>query len=215
MSHGLGRLPSTDKRDKRFLLKTILPVTTGRRYRAWPGYRWRLDQGQTPQCVAYAWTHFLVDSPITHRPATLPVGTNELYHRAQLVDEWEGEGYDGTSVRAGAKVLQESKLIAEYRWAWNLTDIITCILEQGPVVVGTNWYESMFRTDANGFVMVTGDVAGGHAYKLDAVNLDARRFRLKNSWSKAWGRLGYALISFTDMERLIAEDGEACLALEA
>jgi C1A family cysteine protease len=83
-----------------------------------------------------------------------------------------------------------------------------------PVVVGLNWYSSMFHPNAAGLIKVDGSLAGGHAFLLDGVSADREYFRIKNSWGRSWGRKGFALISFKDVERLLAEDGEACLAVE-
>jgi hypothetical protein len=210
MEHGLGRLYSPDPRDRSFMLSR--PVTE-RNSRFWWGYRTRLDQGNTPQCVAYAWSHFIVDAPDSH-PAPL-IAPADLYHQAQTMDEWPGEDYDGTSVRGGAKaMLAVAEIQAEYRWAFDLTTVIANILEVGPIVVGTNWYEAMFDPDRSNYIRIGGGVAGGHAWKVDGVNVAKRFLRMKNSWGRDWGRGGYARITFDDFERLLGEDGEACMAVE-
>ena len=218
--YGLGRLESPDARDQNFLMAA--PPST-RTARFWWGYRLHLDQGNTPQCVAYSWSHFLVDSPDPH-PAVL-VDPAVLYHEAQTLDEWPGEDYEGTSVRAGAKALVARSLIyTGYTWAFDLNTIIQNVLEVGPVVFGTNWYYSMFTPGSDNYIRINdavtgpdGDpVAGGHAYKVDGVNVPKRFFRMKQSWALPWGHHGFARISFDDAQRLIeAEQGEACMAVES
>jgi C1A family cysteine protease len=37
---------------------------------------------------------------------------------------------------------------------------------------------------------------------------------MKNSWGRGWGIDGRASISFADMERLILDNGEACMAVQ-
>ena len=131
--YGLGRLHAEDPRDQQHLMAA--PPST-RTARFWWGYKVKLDQGRTPQCVAFSWSHFLTDSPKPHPAVLLDPAT--LYHEAQLVDEWPGEGYDGTSVRAGAKALVARSLIyGSYEWAFDLNTVIQQVLEVGPVVMGT------------------------------------------------------------------------------
>lgn len=215
--YGLGRLPAPDDNDRRFLMANVLPPegVTDRTWRYWIDGYWFGDQGPTSQCVEYAWHHWVQAAPIK------PVGRGpywdigSVYREAQKVDEWEGENYDGTSVRAGAKVLQQLGYIESYHWAWDIDTLVNAVLTTGPVVVGTIWYEGMFYPDPKtGTVQPTGRMAGGHAYLLTGVNTKTGRFRFKNSWSKNWGKTGRFWMDIEKFEPLLNQDGEACLALE-
>ncbi len=208
----LGRLPSSDERDKKHLIRPL--GASDRLSRYWNANGWWGDQGHRPHCVGFAWTHWVEDGPVTHGGIAPIVVPSDVYREAQKVDEWTGENYDGTSVRAGAKVLQSKGLISEYKWAWNLDTLIYAILEMGPVVVGTNWYTGMFFPDSKHVISINGRIEGGHAYLINGVNVTKKLFRIKNSWGREWGNKGHAYISFEDMAKLIAEDGEICIGTE-
>lgn len=219
MDVGLGRIESPDDRDLNYPMQALLPATSSRTYRYWyqNGAWW--DQGQFGTCVGHAWGHFVEDSPITHQGSTNVVDPVEIYLACTQIDPWpendNGDLYFGTSTRAGAKVLQDQGIVTEYRWAWDVDTVILAILEEGPVVVGTNWYSEMFTVDEEDFIRVGGSVVGGHAYVLNGVNTKRGLFRLKNSWGRSWAKNGYAYISIEDMGRLIGEQGEAVIATEA
>jgi len=206
--HGLGRLVAVDPRDGLHLLfrkaKKSKRVT-----RYWYDNRWWADQGETPHCVGYAWAHWLVNTPVINY-----MDPNGLYALAQQNDEWPGEDYDGTTVRAGAKVLRTLGFIHEYKWAFTLDTLVEALLEKGPVVVGTDWYEAMSNPNRYGKIKIGGKKEGGHAYLLTGVDTKKRVFRIKNSWGRAWGKQGRALIGFAEMRILLREKGEACLAVE-
>jgi len=72
----------------------------------------------------------------------------------------------------------------------------------------------MFFPNKKGIITATGDKLGGHAYILDGINIKTGFIRIKNSWNKSWGKNGFAYISINDMAKLIAENGEICLANE-
>lgn len=219
--YSMGRLYSRDVRDDEY---PVAPMMANRRSaltkRFWYSEGWWGDQGHTPHCVAFSWSHFLHDGPrlgSIYRDKKL-VDTSVLYCEAQKRDPWPGDCdtplYDGTSVRAGAKVLQDWGFIEEYRWARNADEVIQVILNQGPVIVGTWWKRDMFYPNLQGVVTATGANSGGHAYVINGVNLDTGYFRLKNSWGRHWGRQGHALISISDMDMLIKDYGEACVPLQ-
>jgi hypothetical protein len=64
------------------------------------------------------------------------------------------------------------------------------------------------------WIAPSAEIVGGHCYVLNGVNTTARVFRMKNSWGRGWGIDGRASISFADMERLILDNGEACMAVQ-
>jgi len=215
----LGRIHIPDERDKKFQMKALLPAELpGINYKYWWPSGWWGDQGDKPHCVAFSWAHWLVEGSITQDAkrvgGTSPVDTTYVYNEAQKVDDWEGEDYDGTSVRAGAKILKTMGYITSYNWAWDIEAVKTALLTTGPVVVGTNWHYDMFFPNEKGLIKATGEIMGGHAYLLDGINIDKKLIRIKNSWGRNWGKKGFAYISFDDMSKLISEDGEACLAVE-
>lgn len=213
MAYSLGRLPAPDSRDRNFLLSAVLPVQSPRRSKYyWSD--WFGDQGNTSSCVGFSWTHFLTCGPTTQSKQDWNTYALSTYSEAQRLDEWDGEDYEGTSVRAGAKALQAQGFIAEYRWAFTTSEIVTALLEVGPVVMGTVWMDSMFWPDAKGILHLDGNVVGGHAYLLDGVNVDKGLVRIKNSWNRGWGIKGRAFLSFSDLWTLLSQEGEACLATE-
>ena len=212
---GLGRELSVDKRDLNYLISNKLPtpkISISERY--WDDERWWGDQGNTPQCVGYAWSHWIDDGPIIHAGKRPNVNPTTLYRESQKRDQWPGENYNGTSVRGGAKYLQEIGKIKSYLWAFDVQTLMNTVLTQGPVVVGTNWYYNMFFPDRNGLIRASGRWMGGHAYVINGVNTKTQLFRIKNSWGRNWGQRGRAFISFSDMTRLIREGGEICLGTE-
>lgn len=220
-------------------MRALLPPITLATYRYWAGSRVHLDQ-TGDSCVANALTHLVCDSPRSHRlsdvdsdapgwvgkwdaryrsPQSGEVGfRGYLYDQAQQLDEFtDTPPSGGTSVRAGAKALQSLGAITAYHWAQSISDITKAILTTGPVVVGTEWTEDMFSPVGSNYVIKpTGPVVGGHAYKLDGINITTGYVRLKNSWSASWGQNSYAHIHRDDLDELVfGRDGEAVIAVEA
>lgn len=215
----LGRVYVPDERDKMFQLKSMLPKELpGIDYKYWWSSGWWGDQGNTPMCVAFSWAHWLAEGPLTQKYKRIQGGsaidTTYLYNEAQKNDDWEGEDYDGTSVRAGAKILKRDGFISSYSWAWDIETVKNALLTAGPLVVGTAWYYDMFFPNEKGIITPTGEMMGGHAYLLDGINIKKKLIRIKNSWGRNWGNKGFAYISFDDMDKLIKNQGEACLATE-
>jgi hypothetical protein len=212
---GLGRRFAPDPRDANFPMRAALPTAPSTRtYRYWNANGWWGNQLDTPQCVAYAWAHWLEDGPVPQSGVAPILHPQGIYEEAQLVDEWPGEDYDGTSVRAGAKVLKNAGFVSEYRWATKLEEVVAALLDVGPVVVGFNWYEDMFTPDEAGLIHLGGALVGGHGFVLDGISTPHKLFRMKNSWGRDWGHDGFAYLAFEDVDHLLHEDGEACLAVE-
>lgn len=216
MAHGLGRLVAHDPRDGKYTMSLALPskkfFNLPRFWRYWKSGT-ILDQGETPQCVGYSWRQWLSSAPIMTKsgPSAL-----SIYSEAQRLDEWPGEDYDGTSVRGGAKALDTRGHIKTYLWASTPDELESWVLNNGPVIVGTNWYNDMFYpNEKTGMVNPTGFLAGGHAYVIIGYNKLLKRYRCVNSWGQNWGQNGRFSISKAHMELLIfGEEGEACAAVE-
>lgn len=186
-----------------------------------------LDQGSEGACVGFGWTADLLASPKPHKTddATGNRYALDIYRNAKLIDEWEGEDYDGTSVLAGAKIVRERGYIDSYRWAFGVEDVKNAILTTGPVVIGIPWYDSMYGTRKSGLVEVGGEVVGGHCITITGYhpsmrirgedwNARYKVFRWRNSWGPYYGINGDGLIRYEDLRDLLADQGEACVPVD-
>lgn len=197
--------------------------------RLWDLNIW-LDQGQEGACVGFGHSH---EQGATPEPV-IPV-TNDfafgVYNLAKTLDDWPGENYDGTSVLAGAKALSQMKrddgqpYIQSYEWAFGIKDVVLTLSYKGGVVLGVNWYNAMFDTDADGFIHGRDGIAGGHCiyargvvvrYKdgssqaWENVDMENSYVVLHNSWGPNWGTNGEAKITLKELDALLQENGEAC-----
>lgn len=206
----LDRIPQFDPTSRRFGIASTLPDKPQR------SYSWRtatvLDQGREGACVGFGWSHELLCRPVV-QPGIDDTFAQTIYREAQLLDEWPGEDYSGTSVLAGAKAVQARGHMKEYRWGFGLNDLIMSLGYAGPVVLGLNWYTGMMDTDAEGYVRVTGQVEGGHAICAYGVSIAKRRIALVNSWGTDWGNGGFCWMTFDDAQRLLSEQGEQCIPI--
>jgi Papain family cysteine protease len=207
----LGRLVEFDERSRAFPIRPLMASKAPRSY-TWSCNTW-LDQRATSACVGFSWAHELIARPAVETNIDANTAYS-FYKRAQDLDEWSGNAYEGSSVLGGAKAIAETGRIEEYRWAFGLDDLIMAVGYAGPAVIGVNWYSSMFSPDAKGVIRVGGRVDGGHAILCNGVSVRTEMFRLHNSWGTGWGIGGDAFISFADMGRLLSEQGEACIPVK-
>lgn len=214
MNKGLGRFHAPDERDERYLLRDLSGTPS---LDSLPEYRYWyspvcLDQGPVPQCVGYSTKTMLMNGPVRQTdPDPTP---KALYDYAQRHDAWPGEGYDGTSVRAGMKAAVHFGKVTEYRWAFTVEDVVRWLLTNGPLVVGFSWFSGMSRPDADGFMRPTGETEGGHAFGLIGANREQRKVRALNNWGRDWCEDGKAWLSFDALEYLLNDAGEAACAVE-
>ena len=218
---GGGRLPSVDKRDLDHLLpppRAAFGEPSTKVYQHWRAPQ-ALDQGKTSSCVGHGCHHLLLCSPIRNIK-NIP-DPYQIYNEAQKIDEWVGEDYDGTSVRAGIKVLQKAGFIESYKWAFDGATAFNHILNVGPVVTGTDWTEGMMSVDKKGFIYPKGRMIGGHCVVWVGGNAleecpdgNIGSVTALNSWGPKWGRKGRAKLSLKAFDELIRANGEAAAVFE-
>lgn len=114
-------------------------------------YRAAYDQGQEGACVGYGQSWMM---SILNRKRYSP---RTLYKAAQQVDEWPGEDYEGTSLKAGFDILRDRGHWRHYAgverpvesdegierndWATDVDGIRAAIAAGIPVNLGINWYQ--------------------------------------------------------------------------
>jgi hypothetical protein len=205
----LDRIPQFDPRSRNFPIRALIGDVTlkPKRWTCLP----RLDQGRQGACVGFGWSAELAADPVRVKVSD---GTAlALYHRAQQLDEWPGEAYEGTSVLAGAKAVQEQGHLVEYRWAFGVDDVLAAISAHGPVVIGVDWMRGMMDTDARGYIVPTGDVVGRHCTLLRGLIRERGQWVCvgRQSWGRDWGIGGDFKLAADDLGVLLKNAGEACV----
>jgi hypothetical protein len=235
MTGTLGRLEPTDfVHIDKYPLRSIQAETveTAERLLKLPyQYRPRYDQGEEGACVGFSESWAMSMSNRKFYDAFW------LYNEAKKIDEWAGEDYDGTSVRAGFDVLRKvghkqlhdprhthhidlTEGIQANRWAYTVDEMRTAVQGGTPVVMGTNWYSSFDSPQSRGkgpqqefWVPETnlGRIRGGHAWCIYGVSDKRQAFKMVNSWGKAYPLTWFP---YETVERLLREYGEAGIIVD-
>lgn len=213
----------------RRLLKAEPPLGELPTSRFWNDYL-RLSQ-KGPSCTGNGALYSLVRPPFNFNPVDLARALARssdpeeaalaIYFLAQHHDEFEDTPpAGGSSAQGVGEALLDLALIGSYVWDQGVEGVARCLLTKGPVLLATTWLNSMFDPvlhtvrpgDRPRFVLNVNwnsGVAGGHLYCADGVNTRFELVRFVQSWPLPWGFNGHAYIRFEDLERLLAEQGEA------
>jgi hypothetical protein len=214
MKYYLGRNRSAfDPRD--YSLAAFMPRTAGNLAVA-PDTSWAfpvapLDQGETGHCVGFSMANWGINLPVQDNYTNQD--GHDFYYKCKVVDGEPG-AEDGSNVRAAAKVLRQMGKISNYAFASSINEIKYWLVNNGPLIIGTDWTNDMFNPDIEGIVHPTGDIAGGHAYLCNEVKGDTY-LGFQNSWG-AWGLnwTGKFYMLISEFVTLFRSGGEACAAVE-
>jgi hypothetical protein len=200
-----------------------------------------LDQGDYPACTGTGFRHLVNAAPVMMDPKK-GVTWLQFYYGAQENDEWEGNDYEGSSVRGVFKFAQQQGYLKSYVFA-DTMDVARKFIRDGygTIEAGTNWYAEMSRP-VNGVIPTirSRTPIGGHAYHLawtflkgdkpikmpkSMAGLDLSLYDvIQQSWgdNANWpgaftfmGQQGCALILKTLMNRLFREEGEMGAGIQA
>ncbi len=210
IGYGTGLLPSHDARNADYPVAAMLDPAAALVSRVWAQPQ-RFDQGQTPRCVGFSLAQELSADPVSVACSDW-TGPN-IYALAQKLDEWPGEGYDGTSLLAGLKALQQYGYVGEYRWAATVEDVLNSLSQIGPVIMAGPWLSGMFTPDSQGYVNVTGTSGSiGHCYLLGAVDAAQGDTTLRQTWGPNWSVLGWdAKLRAESIRQLLAMGTQAAI----
>ncbi len=200
--------------------RLMLAETVVRKTIYWSLFVKPANQGDTGACVGFGTRHRLLAAPTTYKLTQLPNG-EFFYLESTKRDQWHGGQpdlslQDGTSVLASMKALKDLGYVDSYEWIFDVDTLINYVCSKGPVLVGTEWAESMFDPDKNGFLRWNpgSPVAGGHCWLIIGWDNTHGRFRMVNSWGPEWGQGGRAWVEPGLMSSLLAQNGDAVVPHE-
>lgn len=215
----LDRRPSRDPRSRAFPFRAPGKLPRARTWTPGPV----LDQGNVGMCTGAGWAGALTALKGLGRPAKVRAGRIEfaraLYTLNTTLDTIAGSYPNtdtGSTVLAGAKACGMLGLVGSYTWCHTAVDVRAAILTTGPVVLGVDWFQSMFTPDRHGYLVVdpSSGLAGGHCLFAFATHTDGT-ITLRNSWGDTWGDEGNVLITPADLDVLLDRQGEACVPVVA
>jgi hypothetical protein len=107
-----------------------------------------------------------------------------------------------------AKALTARKDVTVYHHAFSLQACLTA-LQNGPVPIGIEWLEGMFKASSSGKVKLTGAVAGGHKILIEGYDAAAKEVIVANSWGTSWGDKGYFVLTLDQLADHLDAEGDA------
>jgi hypothetical protein len=180
-----------------------------------------LDQGNVGSCTGNFMVGALGTDPLfgalpQGHPALDETLALKIYSAAEVLDgdgpyPPQDNGSTGPSVDQVAKTMG---LIAGYTHGFSLADMLDA-LEDGPVGMGSNWYDSMDSPDSSGLVAVSANavIRGGHEFLARGKDVDSKLVHFDNSWGTGWGINGSFSMSYATVERLLGEQGDVTVPI--
>lgn len=219
----LGRHIEHDPKSRGFAVAVVAKLVT----KNWPSQAPGLDQAQTGSCTGNSDGQLInTDLWTPAREKVLgkgkfidePYARDTLYHLATILDGFPGvfpPDDTGSSGLAVAKADVKLGFAASYHHSFSFTALLSG-LQKSPCIVGTNWYDGMFKTDKNFYVVPSGNLAGGHEYLCFAVDMEKEELWFRQSWGKGWGTQVPNVMpsqafrmTFAVFRKLLAEQGDA------
>lgn len=211
----LGRHVGHDLRNGLAQYRALVqpPQRAVRPFKSWVS-RALFDQGTTSRCTCEAGVGLLRTSPHASRFTGRskwdePAERQAAYLDWQRFDPWWPQPHDGSTTDAPFRGLREAGEIVAWKWLFGEAEVREYLTWYGPVVVGTLWLDEMFYPGANSWLTLTGEVAGGHAYRIVQYSRTRDAYRIVNSWGYGWGAAGRAWLKSADLDWLLRQDGEA------
>ena len=207
----LGRFVEHDERSRQFPAKTA----TAQRSVLWGHHAPVLDQGHFGSCTGNATAQLVnTDFFATCRPAGYLTEADavKLYSLATKLDDIPNNTYppldEGSSGLGAAKAGVKLGYFSGYTHAFGF-DQFAAALQLQPLIVGTDWYNDMFKPSVTGLVKPTGALAGGHEYLCLGISWETQTLTFLNSWGSGWGLGGRFVMKFADFKKLLAANGDA------
>lgn len=217
----LGRTVEHDERSRAF----GFPVATKVALKSvlWEHRSPVLDQGDVGSCTGNAMAQLCNTTAFTAARTRANAGKflDEahalwFYSMATRLDDVEGSyppDDTGSSGLAVAKAAKYYGFVRSYQHSFSFGQFQQALRKQ-PLIVGTNWYSTMFKPSSTGLVHVRGSLEGGHEYLVLGDDVSAKRIVCLNSWSDGWGKGGRFHMSYKDFQRLLEEDGDVTVPIQ-
>lgn len=214
----LGRVVRHDSRNRLYPWQRSAAAPASR---MWTRHTPILDQGQLGSCTGNAETGALGCDPCFGALPPSPPLLDEnlavkIYSAAEKIDG--GTGYppedEGSTGPSAAQAAKNMGLISGYLHCFSLADVIDA-LQQHPVCIGANWYDSFDQPGSSGLISVSpgAQVRGGHEFLCRGLDTDAQLLFFDNSWGTGWGKSGSFSMAYATLGRLLSEQGDATVSL--
>jgi hypothetical protein len=183
-----------------------------------------LNQGTDGGSVGFGWAAMLEQVNAEEFPASARTATN-IQHMAHMDDVERSNILIGASLLGAARYLKRSRYITGYRWGLDTNEIIDCLSVFGPILLGLQWFDSMYNPRPNGIVEVNGPSVGEHCVLADGYlpAEDAMRMglgpteliRFVNSFGTGYGIAGRGYLRVMDLAFLLKPEnrGEGVVPL--
>lgn len=164
-----------------------------------------VDQGTSPQCVAYSaageqgW-YDLRDTGLALFDEALFFGQiGGSSSGAVIRDALARRLSAGYPVSGHPELAGQHRIAAYYAVPVAQADLCAAIISFGPLVIGTPWARAWFHP-VDGVLPTFDTAVGGHA--ILAVGWDATGLRLRNSWGADWGQAGEATLPWAELHNV-------------